>query len=1072
MKIFKNIFKLLLISFLLINSFEVYGYGLVYKATFTVPNNSVNKTIKILTMAQASVGTRTEFKNSGKPYGTFISPSAHDLANTGSESSYSSYYYAFHPKEKKIITSYNPGFANNSKSNNIYYDNSVGEITVNSYTFAGFKGIASNIPENQNTNTLGSTIIFRNSRYNKHLEWTVSKSGVRLDINLLTNATIDLLLEKYSMSELINGIRFSYGLRTKDTRLPSTRKNMDTAWLYFQNTVGKWFSGGRGFNEKQVWTASGTGTYNRGASVANEFDNILKIPFEEKKDSTRKIYINHVDEKGNVIADLKKNSQKIIKNGKTYSLNSSGAAYKYQESYSIVNGQQLRITENTTLNDDTKNYEFLYEKHASALLVGKNTADAVSKATANLKKVTQTGGTPKQFACPSVSDVVVVNLVYKEKPPIIIDKALPKVNIIGRLEFINNNGEEYSSATTGHNIDYSPSTGKLTPYAQNAYPYIVRAMNYSKEKENNNITATSTVYITYKWQYWVFEHHDKKKCKTIPAKPSVNGKPAKPSKIKCVWVHTSDCKYYPYESSNTISRTFTYTVPYRHTWYRINNFKMYRIDKMDVYDNETNTGGILFGGGTYTVNPSNTYNQRFNNSRGKVNKTLSVNFPSGSYTLPSVYSAFPSNNSGELDAKRKAEAALNAQTHLSASNAINLTISYAYNNDYIELDGKTDMLQENYKSWSERITDETNTTRDLDSTRNGSGKYNTSNISYTSNLMSYMKPTNNLTTNFDFDPNYQIIPWNRENGIRSLQAKIFYTKVNDPKYNIGEDSFTSTDATYKMNNSINVSHLDFTDKNKLYKDENVNEVNVLTPISFGNFDLITTEKVDHSTGAGNATILQKNAEFTITPNTSGSSTAGYNYNNTRKFVKGYYYLFDFNIIYQGRDIEAFTPIYVEGANSSIIAKTTDSFSSGTADQITNSIKIVAITTNITDALKLFFDQATYPEYTYMDSNNNVFRNTNVQNESNLLTRNDIVSDAYHSIYKVITTKNIGRIFDFAITDCTDLAFKDVFRKSDSNNINMSTEKSYYSGYKKWNLYSLEYNEMINRDDIGTNPQTI
>ena len=53
-----------------------------------------------------------------------------------------------------------------------------------------------------------------------------------------------------------------------------------------------------------------------------------------------------------------------------------------------------------------------------------------------------------------------------------------------------------------------------------------------------------------------------------------------------------------------------------------------------------------------------------------------------------------------------------------------------------------------------------------------------------------------------------------------------------------------------------------------------------------------------------------------------------------------------------------------------------------------------------------------------------------------------------------TYRSVGRVYDFKITDCTDVDFKSVFRKSDTNNnkVNAITGTVYFSGIKKLEIY--------------------
>jgi hypothetical protein len=1082
----KIILKILFIFIIFILSVSIYGYGLVYEGEFIDPTNTQNTyRVKLLFMAKASEESTTEY-NSRKQYdGQWLISKGNDANTTGTATSFGSFYYGFYPDKQPnnptyiapALTDYGSGFVSSGTNSNIYYDTSTSPITVNSDSFKTFSGKKGNVARNQDTTMDGFLKFYRTDETAvKHLQWRVTRSGVRLDLNELTNKTVQSLIKKYGQEKLENGVRFGNGLRTKYDKfapsIASNKDNMDTAWLFFQLTTGYWYSGVRGFKELDIWTSYGSGTYNKGASVANEYDNILTLPFKNIQ-ASRKVYINHVDINGNVVSGLKKSSQQYVENGVIKTISNEGSSSGYQETYTINANQQIRVTESTSLTIGSNEYTFKYGKSALGA--------TLSEANNNLKSVLQTWRTPKQFANSSKSDVLVINLIYDLVPP---PPSLARLQLVGRLEFINTDSS-YINSTSSHDLDYIPSTKSLTPYAQGAYPYIVRGLRYETRTMTSSASTSVTANIVFSYDVWTYSHGTALQIDK-PAVPASKGPPPTPY-IPPTYKHKHDatCDWYKSTYTSSTSKSFGYTVPYKHTWFEITNFKMYRISKLETYDDESNIGGTLFGGGTYLVSPSGTYESRFNNSRGIVRTTLSVSFPSRSYSLPSVYvskskpsggTETPSGTSvsSYSSALQSATSRLSLETNKSASDATSLTISYGYDNDYVELDGMTNMLAQNYKTWSERIDKATDAgnVRNLDSTRAGTGSSNGSVISYTSNLMSYMKPTTRLTTNSDFTDLYQTVPVNRENGIRQLDGKILYTVNTNPKYNVGSDTFTATDSTYSLNTPASVVPLDLTDQTKVYKGDDVNKVNVLTPINFGSFELITAKIVDHSAGAGSSTILQRNAEFTITPVTNASTTAGYSLSDTREFVKGYYFIFDFDVIYNGETIDAYDTIYIEGKNASITAKTTDTFSGGLTSQISNSIKIVAVTTNLTDALKSYFDAATYSNYSYMDSGNNVVRNTQIQNQKNLLTRTDIINDSYHGIYRIITTKNIGRIFDFAVTDCTDIAFKDVFRKSGAGNINEPTGVSYYAGYKQLNIYSTQYNEMINRSNIGTSPQTI
>jgi|GEM_PF-3044785 len=799
----------------------------------------------------------------------------------------------------------------------------------------------------------------------------------------------------------------------------------------------------------------------------------------------REIYINHVDEAGNVLAGFQNTSlnMRVIAGDVRYNVEDRK---NFQEHYTISDLEQIEIVKSsiTTVNGVT--YTFKNGKSAEG--------DYLPSVAAACVNSTNTWAyNPKVFGISDElkNDVLVINLVYTKEPSVVTGQ-LPTLEIIGRLAFINID-PQYSGSTASTELDYIPSTKTLTPYADGAYPYVVRALRYESKNESFTSSTTSTAYIKYTYQTWTYSHGSALQVGTPAVAPSAGPPPSAGSPAIMIHMHDSTCDWYSSNTTVTINKVFSYTVPYKHTWYQLVNFKMYRISLFEVYDTDSDIGGILFDGGTYTIYPSGTYESRFNNSRGRIPKTLTVIFPTKTYTLPDVSVDLAKPTGGTSTAtgatydssvaalalgnkKLGEETFVTASDAYPAQNSPELRISYDYDNDYVELDGTDNMLQRQHKAWSERIslTTDTSNVRNLDSTKQGTGQVNGADISYTSNLMNFMRPPiGKRTSNLDFTPNYQTVPSNRENGVRELKGKIFYKLLTDSKYNVGSTDFESTDATYQLNQKLNLTNTSFADADKEYIGSDVNKVNVLTPINFGNFDLITEHKVDHSDSTlGSITILQKNADFTITPLIVSTTTAGYNSIPTREFVKGYYFIFDFNVIYDGNIVYAYTPIYIAGANSVLTAKTTDSYDAGSASQIKNSVKIVAITTNITEALQTRFDTEVGSSYDYIDYLNNKVRNTGIQNQSGLLSRSDIVNDSYHAIYKIIKTANIGRIFDFAITDCTDLAFKDAFRLPNTASINKTSGISYYSGYKTWNLYSNEYNEMIERDNIGSKPQTI
>ena len=59
-----------------------------------------------------------------------------------------------------------------------------------------------------------------------------------------------------------------------------------------------------------------------------------------------------------------------------------------------------------------------------------------------------------------------------------------------------------------------------------------------------------------------------------------------------------------------------------------------------------------------------------------------------------------------------------------------------------------------------------------------------------------------------------------------------------------------------------------------------------------------------------------------------------------------------------------------------------------------------------------------------------------------------------------------RAYDFKVTDCSDIDYKSVFRKSDTGTVNDLTKIQYFSGIKELKIFSKNVNTLENRDNIN------
>jgi hypothetical protein len=869
-----------------------------------------------------------------------------------------------------------------------------------------------------------------------------------------------------------------------------------------------------------------TGQYLHEKSIVNMYDNVFQLAMMEK--AKRTIYVQHLDTEGNLLPEFANSYQNKIEptNEKLFSTKPDKTGF--HEMYQIETGERLEIRKSdkdgSTINN--KIYTFSHGTAAKG-----PEFDVAVRQNPHFSWKTPTASFTTDLS--GKDDVVVIRLYYNVEVPKEKER-LQDLTLVGKLCFINELDSKYSNATTGDNVDYVPITsggrtkGRLTPYVNNAYPYVVRGLAYEDKSYSDVAKASITTSITYYYSEWKYYHtgNESQGCPKLICGRSehthtdscisrIPDDPDTPQNEGYEWIscgrseHTHDpddcyvyhdgCDWRHTTKSDTISKVLDYSVPYTHIWYQIQNLKIYKLSHLEVYDNVDNVGGELFseGGGIYRVNVSDSYNRRFSNSTGLNRAKIQVSFPSSSYTLTSIWNntmSKPANNTStaggtirtnESTTRSSAQSQIDAQTHEVAAQRQNLTITYTYHNDFVELDSyrltstqATSMVNKNQKSWSEPIRSQTVSERILDSTRafgySQAGVDNGSKIAYTANLNNFMRPTSALTKKYDFVDNYQEIPTIRENGIRELTGRLYYTLVRDSKYDIGSDTFDATDYTYEINTNYppnvygDITPVDLADQNKYYSGDDVNKVNVFTPVSLTGLNLSSSERVDHTAGGvSNTLTLQKNAFFTISANPSSFYDGSYSFSDTREFIKGYYFICNFEIFYETPEgnleyVPPFRAVYVDGSNAVFKAKPIASFGDVATDYKSNAIKVVAVTKNITKGLKNYYDAMFYTTTQYLEENKNTFTTSSTQRQVGLLTRNDIVADGYHAAYRIINSINLGRLFDFAVTDCTDLAFKDVFRKTGNGNVNESTGNIYYSGIKRWDYESLGYNDYVYR----------
>lgn len=292
-------------------------------------------------------------------------------------------------------------------------------------------------------------------------------------------------------------------------------------------------------------------------------------------------------------------------------------------------------------------------------------------------------------------------------------------------------------------------------------------------------------------------------------------------------------------------------------------------------------------------------------------------------------------------------------------------------------------------------------------------------------------------------------------------------------------------------------------------------VDVFTPISFETW-IVTgqtdadSKQVDHSTDNKNDTNvqIQKNTRFTIAMKPV-SSNAEYSGVSTDKYMGQYYIKFNFDVqdvkIYdsgksaRNYDVGVITagtwigPIYHNvgkgeaKVSAFALADPNNADKNNVVNQETNSYTVRAVAYNAPDSLlyalardtisknliSTMLNMKEYRTYKAFESHNEFKLNAGKTHQTyydqkNIDDHNNYVAET------TVETQNLSRVYDFKVTDLKDLDWKDIFRTSTSTTTNIHTSKAYYSGIKKWNVYTTKTNERLVRDasEIGSTKQQI
>ncbi len=269
-------------------------------------------------------------------------------------------------------------------------------------------------------------------------------------------------------------------------------------------------------------------------------------------------------------------------------------------------------------------------------------------------------------------------------------------------------------------------------------------------------------------------------------------------------------------------------------------------------------------------------------------------------------------------------------------------------------------------------------------------------------------------------------------------------------------------------------------------------INVYTPIKLDVPEVVITSEsdIDHSTTSASTIIMSDDATFEIRLKCSDSNFFnGVSEYDKSKFVDKYYLVFDFDVIHNGRIYPKGTAIRM--TNTAITMDGITYFHGQVApnetlsrDSSNHKIIVLAAASNMPDTSTGLLQEVVDQEVeTQMDGTRDVsnrkYINDSGDNEvafsnsikdavqynaSQYTGGHTMYADGYYFAMKTVVVRTVSRIYDFRITDCTDLAYKSTFRNAN----NELLKNNYYSGTRRLFVYTngsnKEYTSILTRDN--------
>lgn len=371
------------------------------------------------------------------------------------------------------------------------------------------------------------------------------------------------------------------------------------------------------------------------------------------------------------------------------------------------------------------------------------------------------------------------------------------------------------------------------------------------------------------------------------------------------------------------------------------------------------------------------------------------------------------------------------------------------------------------------------------------------------NLRNQLKSPDNRTVvnNWITNSNSFKVKENVYNGIRKPKLAATYCE-----YDVIHGQGSKTTQTFETKNDVYIV--------------------AYNPIKIGDVKVESKNIVDHTTSNENSTsVIQKNADFTLSIDSSKNTTGFYSDDKYNNMLKYYYIKFDFNVkINQVKlddgteildsDIKYYSPTLIEekfgsedeipkdtiiqipykyinkdnkkniieiNAKAGSNVNSEEEYIAQGATQIT----LIGSSTNVPndklvkeifDGTKSFYSESDNLSFKigdfnkYLDDNfcpekqkkNTFYKDFEAQKD--IYSPQKMYYDAYYFVKSNTEIKTVGRIYDFEITDCSDIDYKSVFRSTKNGNVNKHTGNIYFSGMKEFDIFSEKLNNLELRDD--------